>query len=369
MPRLSLARRGLPRRTWHASRNQLCLSCCASKWNPPITIDTPKVFQAFLDTALFDGFNLVVALNSNGGSLLGGMQLGQMIREGLFDTEVDSYARDPASEKLNWNGQPGKCFSACALAFLGGERRKINPPNEIGFHQFSGAGSNNVDAEMIRTQHFSGLVSMYLRGMGAEPELFELMSTTSPDSIFVPTQDELAILGIIPTESFHDFRLMPKDGIIVATAINDLNPVGLERVHEIETMCWKGTPIVNLYATGPERGLELGWIKGVGPHITGFKIQSDFGNIDYGRENLRLYEQSKILATLIIEPVVARALGNGSASIWVNTYTASGVFMSGHISAPSGGDQAILASFRDCVWGPLFTSPDPRFPDSMALCE
>ena len=58
--------------------------------------------------------------------------------------------------------------------------------------------------------------------------------------------------------------------------------------------------------------------------------------------------RSRTLATLILDPVTAQSIGAGSAKFSVNSYTASGVFMSGTIFAPEG-DQAIAASFKDCL--------------------
>lgn len=231
----------------------------------------------------------------------------------------------------------------------GGVDREIPVDTKIGFHQFYGAGGETVGAAMVRTQSISAVLSSYLRDMGAEPELFELMSMTLPESMFIPTQDELGPLGIVPSTSFHDFRLVPKDGLIVATATNDRNPDLLQRVHEIETMCWKGVPIVNLYAVRPEQGLYPHYADPATTHIDGFSVETEFGTTYYGIEALRLYPETRILATLMVEPAVARALGSGNAWIRVNSYKASGVFMSGKITAKAGGDPAILASFRDCL--------------------
>lgn len=49
-----------------------------------ITAETPNDFRDFLDSEPFDGFNFLIDLNSPGGNLWGGMELGRMIRaEGL----------------------------------------------------------------------------------------------------------------------------------------------------------------------------------------------------------------------------------------------------------------------------------------------
>jgi len=56
-------------------------------------------------------------LHSPGGSLLGGMDLGRVIRNNLLVTYIGRL--NAAADIV----EPGYCYSACALAFLGGEYR------------------------------------------------------------------------------------------------------------------------------------------------------------------------------------------------------------------------------------------------------
>ena len=61
----------------------------------------------------------VVAFDSDGGSLVTGIQIGETIRLKNFSTLVP-------------NGK--RCASSCALAWLGGTRRFMGPESKIGFH-------------------------------------------------------------------------------------------------------------------------------------------------------------------------------------------------------------------------------------------
>lgn len=231
---------------------------------------------------------------------------------------------------------------------MGGVEREVPEGAQIGFHQFYGGASVSPSDTMETAQYISALLAGYLRDMGANPELFELLSATSPGDMYIPGRSEIAELNIVPHPGFSDFKLMPKDGMIVATATNEQNPGTLEKVYEIETMCWKGAPIINLYATSDDNGLTAEMASRSTTHIDGFRIDMKSGSFEYGVEHIRLYPNSRILASLMIDPVVARALANEETLVAVNSYTASGVFMSGTIIPPPGGDQAILASFRDC---------------------
>ncbi|MER9330604.1 hypothetical protein [Mesorhizobium sp. M0488] len=304
-------------------------------------------FKAYWEKNAYDSWNFIVSLDSPGGNLMDGIEIGRFLRKVGADTEVRRYS--PAVPGRYSEELPGaECYSACALAFMGGVQRDVPESGTIGFHQFYGGGDSSADEAMELTQHISALIAGYLRDMGAKPELFELLSGTSPDKMFVPTRDEIAALNIVPQLGFHDFRLMPKDGLIVATATDERNPGPLEKVYEIETLCWKQLPIINRYAASDGQGLKPEMASSSTTHIDGFRIDTDFGNFEYGSDRIKLYPEARLLASLILDPNVARAVGSGNAMVVVNSYTASGVLMGGRIIAP-GGDAAIMASFRGCL--------------------
>src|SRR5262245_65171792 len=93
-----------------------------------------------------------VWLNSPGGNLFAGMQLGRIIREhGASTYIIDSRAL-----------LPGECYSACALAFLGGVHRFIDHGARYGVHRASlpverSTGERNLGQEL------SGAIGSYMR--------------------------------------------------------------------------------------------------------------------------------------------------------------------------------------------------------------
>lgn len=315
----------------------------------PIERGDAKRFRDFWDENAYDSFRFVVSLDSPGGSLMDGIEIGQFLRKNGAHTEVRRYS--PAVEGQYYREErPGaECYSACALAFMGGVEREVADDSKIGFHQFYGGSSTSVPDVMETTQYISAFLAGYLRDMGAQPQLFELLSGTSPSNMFVPTSAQLSALNIVPQLGFHGFKLMPKEGLIVATAVNERNPDAIERLYEIETLCWNKRPIVNLYAANGQQGLSAEMASSSTTHIDGFRIDTALGSYEYGKESIRLYPNQRLLASLILDPKVATALGTGSGAVVVNSFTASGVFISGRIEAPPGGDPAILASFRDCL--------------------
>src|SRR5262245_31607833 len=87
---------------------------------------TADEFKAFLareriaSEAAVGGF--AVYLNSAGGSVRGAIRLGYAIRAAGFDTRVAGTL--PKKDAPRFDAEaPGRCYSACAIAFLGGQSR------------------------------------------------------------------------------------------------------------------------------------------------------------------------------------------------------------------------------------------------------
>ena len=287
--------------------------------------------------------------------MMEGIRLGEYFRQTGLHTMVSRYPKRPnGMADFDYSAiqsiSGAECSSACALAFLGGVDRSIDEGGRIGFHQFYGGGEGSSTAEtMESTQSVSAIVANYLRTMGAAPELFELMSITPPEDLFVPADADLVALGITTSSAFHSFRLMPKDGEIVATAVNPRNLSALERVYEVETFCWNGRPMVNFYAESAAKGLPEQMADPSTTHFDGFWVETIFGTRSFQNNDVRFYPQQRLLATLILDPETARGLGTGHARLVVNSYTASGVFMSAEIDGGASGDEAILVSFKACL--------------------
>ena len=133
-----------------------------------------------------------------------------------------------------------------------------------------------------RTQALSAMISLYLRKMGADPELFELMSTTLPEQLFIPSKEKLTELGSLTSAMFENFQLMPKKGEVVAIAKNPRNQDGIELLYEVETFCWKGKPMINLYAETAGRGLRSEHANPAKTHIDGWTLRTGAGTRVFG---------------------------------------------------------------------------------------
>ncbi|WP_126223584.1 hypothetical protein [Burkholderia ambifaria] len=115
----------------------------------------------------------MVLFNSPGGSLMGGMSLGDTIRKLGFDTGIATYA---GGEMVS----SGFCASACAYAFAGGLGRYYSGGNtRLGIHQFS--SQKDIGSEV--SQEVSGLLVAYLQRMGVDALAFSASASVQPNDI------------------------------------------------------------------------------------------------------------------------------------------------------------------------------------------
>ena len=130
-----------------------------------------------------------IYLHSAGGNLVGGMKLGKVMRQHLLHSNVgqlDIASKFPGSPKA------GNCYSACAMAYLGGEYRFLMTGSSYGIHRFH---SDKETADLA--QMMSAVVVEYIRAMGVNTELFLIASRAGRDEIVTPSQDILVRLNVI----------------------------------------------------------------------------------------------------------------------------------------------------------------------------
>lgn len=162
-----------------------CVGCQFISAQGRITDDTPDQFRTFMETNS-DGF--AVVLNSEGGSLAGGLELGRLFREYGLGTTIGRVVHGTSYWDEVFND--GRCVSACAYAFLGGINRSIREGNSIGFHQFhdpdflksAALVAGNLSYLLnARDQYTSGVIVEYLVEMDGDPRLYQLASKVGPD--------------------------------------------------------------------------------------------------------------------------------------------------------------------------------------------
>jgi hypothetical protein len=133
--------------------------------------------RAFKQAVLtVDGPVVVVSLQSRGGDLRAGMEIGRTIRSNQFETVVEE----------------GVCASACALAWLAGRPRYAGLDASIGFH----APTRTDDPARAADSVGSAFVGAYLQELGLTAAAIEYMTEAGPDEMNWLTSDEARGLGI-----------------------------------------------------------------------------------------------------------------------------------------------------------------------------
>jgi hypothetical protein len=164
--------------TFQLVRPAPCHGACAAEmiargW---ITADSAEQFRALAST---QQAGVTVRLSSPGGNLIGGLLLGDALREAGVGVIV---------------GPAERCVSACLYAFLGGTSRRA-APGRIGVHRFvPEAGGDFPD---VLAQRTTQTLSAYLARMGAAPELLPLILGVTPPALHFLDAAELRRLRVV----------------------------------------------------------------------------------------------------------------------------------------------------------------------------
>lgn len=135
-----------------------------------------------------------VYLNSPGGDLLGGIQLGRLIRKHRFSTRIGTQRLDGVIKA------DARCISACALAFVGGYFRYQDSGSVIGVQRFSLREPDSADLELA--QIVSATITAHLTEMRVDVSLFKLMSRVRKDDTYLLTPDEATRLRVVNNGKF-----------------------------------------------------------------------------------------------------------------------------------------------------------------------
>ncbi len=123
-----------------------------------------------------------VALSSPGGSVVGAMRLGQLIREMGLNTTISSTDYSPPN-----------CLSSCAYAFVGGVSRYLPDGSRYGIHQFRGMDKALSEDE---SQKISATLARYLDVMGIDRHLLDYAQVTASDKMNILSQAQAKLLKV-----------------------------------------------------------------------------------------------------------------------------------------------------------------------------
>lgn len=225
-----------------------------------ITEQSGAEFNAYLDS-ISPRVPQLVIIDSLGGNLFGGLELGRAFRAHSLAVYVGKVIDMGSGEVTD----AGVCYSACAYAILGGVQRGVydfqthvgNPLSQIGFHQFFYSIPEMDDditrlgqeLKMSQEQIVSGFLASYLAEMGVDARVLLLASSKSGNDIYVPTQIEMQELGITKdiTSPFSNFDLEIYNNNILLFSKRRF-PDNLNQISQVTFLCQGG--FVSILVTG-----------------------------------------------------------------------------------------------------------------------
>jgi len=123
-----------------------------------------------------------VVLDSKGGRIYEGRELFKLIK----------------SHNLNTYTTLG-CYSACAIAFMGGENRTITNNANLAFHQYSNlSDAFAAHTDLKKEQNFDK--NLFIQ-QGVSKEFLDRVYKTESDDLWFPTKDELIAANVV-----HDIQ-------------------------------------------------------------------------------------------------------------------------------------------------------------------
>lgn len=142
-----------------------------------VTDASPSEFRAFVRGAK----SPVVLLDSEGGKIVAGLQLGEAFRAARVTAIV-------AREGPGGATSPGVCFSSCIYALIGAAQRVVAAGSQIGVHRMVAhlrGGRHYATSEMIE------LLRRHSRRMGVSDELVAASEAIPPETMRILTREEL----------------------------------------------------------------------------------------------------------------------------------------------------------------------------------
>lgn len=121
--------------------------------------------------------NKVVFLHSEGGYLVPGIAIGLAIRQFNMATAISD---------------EGRCASVCALIWLAGKTRYLEPDSKIGFHAAYHVSEGRKEVSSVGNAQ----IGYYLSQIDMAPHIIRLVASARPDEIDWLTADDLLGNGI-----------------------------------------------------------------------------------------------------------------------------------------------------------------------------
>ena len=188
-----------------------------------ITAETPRDFENFARTQNLSG--KTIALDSDGGSVLGALALGRAIRKFNMITTVGKTIEAANGEKRAQLLPRAYCESMCAFVLLGGVQRYVPAEASVLVHQIwlgdrrdDPTAANYSAEDLVLVQRDIGRLAQYTVEMGGTIGMLEIALKIPPwEPMRVLSREELRGMNIVT----------PGEAAEMASAIAASTPVAM----------------------------------------------------------------------------------------------------------------------------------------------
>lgn len=183
----------------------------------PITERTPRDFQDFVDKRDLRGATLVI--DSEGGSVVGAIELGRVVRKLEMNTTVGKAVATRQGDGTTASKFTAKasCQSMCVFLLLAGKQRYVSPDAKLLVHQIwltdktKASKTNSYTAdELALVERDIGKLVRYTIEMGGDAELIEAALQVPPwESLRRLSGDEIQRMRLSTAEDIFNAEHAP----------------------------------------------------------------------------------------------------------------------------------------------------------------
>ena len=200
---------------WQEGPSEACGTACRN-WvsaTGAITGDTPRDFEAFAKQHNLKG--AMIALDSDGGSVLGALALGRAIRALGMSTTVGKTVDLGAADRGRKRGRlvpRAYCESMCAFVLLAGVERRVPGEARVLVHQIwlgdrrdDPTAANYSAEDLVLVQRDIGRLAQYTVEMGGAIDLLEIALKIPPwEPMRLLSREELRGMKMITADDAPD---------------------------------------------------------------------------------------------------------------------------------------------------------------------
>jgi hypothetical protein len=164
----------------------------------PIDENSGEELLAFLTAQKDRKVANLVFINSPGGSLVGSLKLGVLLRA----LKTSAYVSQVVTREGRTIAASGACVSACVFAMMGAPQRFILPTCVIGVHRarLPGGAGDGVMAVLLGQQRISGnaltVLRRYAKYMGVDPAIVDMSENVSSTTLRILKPAEVVRLHL-----------------------------------------------------------------------------------------------------------------------------------------------------------------------------